>query len=141
MVTFAKGRRWALIFVGIGVAAGVGITYALLKQPEIQQTEVIYDNDNPWWNPSFLQNYQEVLRTGAHYRSMLAVGEEGFFNAGAKGGKQPYQFEWEFSDGVVLNNQNVTRAFESPGNYTALLTVTDANGQKKDSNISVQVVP
>lgn len=139
MVTLAKGTKWALIFVGVGIAAGVGITTAIFQQREIQQTEVIYDNDNPWLNPSFLQSYQETIRTGAHYRSTLAVGEEGFFYAEAKGGKEPYQFEWKFSDGVVLTAQNSTRTFESPGEYSAQLTVSDSEGQKKSSNISVRV--
>lgn len=139
MVTLAKSTKWALIFVGIGIAAGVGITTALFQQHKIQQSEVIYDNDNQWLNPLFLQSYQEEIRTGAHYKSRLAVGEEGFFYAEAKGGKEPYQFEWKFSDGVVLTAKNSTRAFDSPGEYSAQLTVSDADGQKKSSNISVRV--
>lgn len=142
MVTFAKGTKWILILVGIGVAAGVGIiTLAALQQLDIEQNEVIYDNEVPWMNPSFLQSYQDNLRTGAHYKSRLGVGEEGFFYADARGGKEPYKFEWKFSDGVVKTVQNATRTFESPGNYTAQLTVTDAGGQKRNSNISVQVLP
>lgn len=128
-----------MIFAGIGVAAGVGITLAFLQSDEIQQREVVYGDDNPWLDPLFLQNYQESLRTGAHYKSVLDVGEEGFFYAAAKGGKEPYQFEWKFSDGVVLTAQNTTRSFDSPGTYTAVLTVSDADGQKKESHISVNV--
>ncbi len=138
MVTFAKGTKWALILVGIGIAAGVGITTALFQQREIQQTEVIYDNDNPWLNPSFVDSYKN-LRTGAHYRSTLAVGEEGFFYAEAKGGKEPYQFEWKFNDGVVLTAQNSTRVFDSPGEYSAQLTVSDSEGDKTSSKISMRV--
>ena len=138
MVTFAKGTKWALILVGIGIAAGVGITTALFQQREIQQTEVIYDNDNPWLNPSFVDSYKN-LRTGAHYRSTLEVGEEGFFYAEAKGGKEPYQFEWKFSDGMVLTAQNSTRVFDSPGEYSAQLTVSDSEGDKTSSKISMRV--
>ncbi|MEW6603633.1 MAG: PKD domain-containing protein [Thermoproteota archaeon] len=139
MVALAKGTKWAIIFAGIGVAAGVGITVAFLQPQGIQQREVVYGDDNPWLDPLFLQNYRESLRTGAHYKSVLAVGEEGFFYAAAKGGKEPYQFEWRFSDGVVLTAQNATRSFDSPGTYSAVLTVNDADGQKKESNISVKV--
>lgn len=139
MVALAKGTKWAIIFAGIGVAAGVGITLALLQPQGIQQREVVYGDENPWFNPSFLQSYNENLRTGAHYKSMLAVGEDGFFYSDAKGGKEPYKFEWKFSDGVVLTTQNATRSFDSPGTYTAQLTVTDADGQKQDSNITVKV--
>ncbi len=141
MVALPKGIMWALIFAGIGVAVGVGITFAFLQQRDIQQGEVDYDNDNPWLDPLFLKSYQESLRTGAHYKSTLAVGEEGFFNANAKGGEQPYQFEWKFSDGVVLAGQNATRSFESPGRYDVMLIITDAAGQTGGSNISVQVLP
>ena len=134
MVTFAKGTKWALIFVGVGIAAGVGITTALFQQREIQQTEVFYDNDNP----GFVDSYKN-LRTGAHYRSTLEVGEEGFFYAEAKGGKEPYQFEWKFSDGMVLTAQNSTRSFDSPGEYSAQLTVSDSEGDKTSSRISMRV--
>lgn len=72
------------------MAAGVGITFAVLQQSGNQQTRVICDNDNTWLNPSLLQNYQESLGIGAHYRSTLPVSEEEFFNAGAKGNKEPY---------------------------------------------------
>lgn len=139
MVTFSKSTKWAIIFVGIGVAAGVGITTALFQQRAIQQTEVVYDNDNPWFDPSFIQSQQAILRTGAYYKSILAIGEEGFFYAEAKGGEEPYQFEWKFSDGVVLIGQNSTRSFDSPGQYSAQLTVSDSEGRKQSNNISMRV--
>jgi hypothetical protein len=139
LVALTKGTKWALIFAGIGVAAGVGITFALLQPRGIQQGEVIYDNENSWMSPAFLESFKD-LRTGAHYKSSLAVDEEGFFNAAAKGGKEPYLFEWKFSDGVVLTSQNATRSFGSPGKYDIQLTVTDADGDKKISNILVNVI-
>jgi hypothetical protein len=98
------------------------------------------DDENPWLNPLFLKTYQENLRTGAHYRSTLAVGEEGFFNADTKGGKEPYTFEWKFSDGVILTAQNATQSFDSPGRYDVRLTVRDADGQRIGSDFFVNVV-
>jgi hypothetical protein len=97
-------------------------------------------DENPWLNPLFLKTYQENLRTGAHYRSTLAVGEEGFFNADTKGGKEPYIFELKFSDGVILTAQNATRSFDSPGRYDVRLTVRDADGQRIGSDLFVNVV-
>lgn len=141
MVGLAKGTKMAMLFGAIGVAAGVGITLALLQQNEIQQSEVVYNDDNPWFDPLFLQSYQENLRVGSHYKAQLAVGEEGFFNAAAKGGKEPYQFEWKFSDGITLTAQNATRSFGSAGNYSAQLTVTDADGQQEEQSLAFEVVP
>jgi hypothetical protein len=54
LVALAKGMKLALIFVGVGIAAVVGITTALFQQDEIQQTEVTYDN--PLMNSLFLQS-------------------------------------------------------------------------------------
>jgi hypothetical protein len=99
------------------------------------------DDDNPWLNPSFLASYNENIRTGAHYKTRLAVGEEGFFVSSAKGGKEPYTFEWKFSDGVTVNGANVTRSFDSVGVYYFDLIVTDANGkQEKVTGMRIEVL-
>lgn len=138
-----KGTRLALVFIGIGIAAGIGIALAIVNsqtQGQIFQ-RVVEDGDNPFLDPEFLKTYQTNLRTGAHYRSQVAVGEETFFVSDAKGGKTPYSYEWTFSDGVVLTSQNSTRAFETPGNYTFDLKVTDADGKSAGStDMSIRVV-
>lgn len=141
MVTLTKGTTWTFVFVGIGIAVGVVITFALMQQREIQQGEVVYDDDNPWLDPLFLKSYQENLRIGSHYKSQIRVGEEGFFKADAKGGKDPYNFEWKFSDSVVLTDQNATRSFESAGEYTVQLTVSDGEGQQVGQELKFKVIP
>lgn len=136
-----KGTRLAVVLVGIGVAAGVGISFAVVQSTntDIYQ-RVVEDDDNPWLDSLFLKSYEENLRTGVHYKSQLAIGEEGFFNADAKGGKLPYQFEWKFSNGTILTTQNITRSFDTPGRYDIQLIVTDAQGQKKISQIHTNVI-
>ena len=57
MVALPKGTMWALIFAGIGMAVGVGITFAFLQQRDIQQAEVNYSEENSWMDPFFLQSY------------------------------------------------------------------------------------
>lgn len=141
MVALTKGTMWALIFVGIGVAVGVGITFAFLQQRVIQQGEVDYSDENSWMDPLFLQSYKENVRVGSHYKSQIAAGEESFFRAAAKGGEEPYQFEWKFDDGIVLTAQNVTRSFDSVGNHTVQLTVTDAGDQRVGQQLRFEVVP
>ncbi len=131
-----------LAFVGIGIAVGVRITFALLQQSGIRQTDVDYsDDNNSWLDPLFLKNFHECLRTGAHYKSKLAVGEDWFFDSNAKGGMHPHQFECKFGEGVVPTGVNVPRSFESPGVYCIKLTVTDAAGKHEDSDISIEVLP
>lgn len=133
--------KMALIFVGIGIAAGIGITLVIVNnqtQGMVFQKAVDESGDNPLLNPANLKSYEDLLRVGAHYKSTLAVGEEGFFNGGAKGGKEPYTFEWKFSDDVTMTAQNVTRSFDSPGKYYFDLIVTDAAG-KQDKSTAMYV--
>ncbi len=137
-----KGTKMAVVFVGIGVAVGVAIAFAIvLSQPQGQVfTHAVDDSENPLLNPDFLKTYQTSLRTGAYYKSTIGVGQETFFSADAKGGREPYSYEWKFSDGVVLHAQNSTRSFDKPGTYTFDMTVTDANGKTAgatDMNIKV----
>jgi PKD repeat protein len=142
MTAMSKGTKFAIIIGAIGIAAGVGITLAVVdKQTEGLVFEVVEDSDdNPFLNPSFLKTYNDV-RTGAHYKTRLAVGEEGFFISSAKGGKEPYTFEWKFSDGVTLNAANVTRSFDSADRYYFDLTITDAEGkQAKSLNTYIDVL-
>lgn len=136
-----KRAKLAAIFAGIGIAAGIAISLAMLNSQTSGQvfTRVVEDQ-GPWLDPAFLQSYRDTVRTSALSRSTLAVGEEGFFYADAKGGKTPYTFEWKFSDGIVLTGQNATRNFDAPGKYDIRLTVTDAGGQKAGNDISVTVL-
>jgi hypothetical protein len=137
-----KGTKLALVLVGIGVAAGIGISFAFVQGtgPDVYQ-RAVEDDGNPWLDSLFLKSYQDNLRTGVHYKSQLTVGEEGFYNSSAKGGKLPYQYEWKFSDGAVFASQNITHSFDTPGKYDIHLTITDAGGQKKISDIHTNVVP
>jgi hypothetical protein len=132
---------WALIFAGIGMAVGAGITFAFLQQRGIQQGELNYSDENSWLDPLFLQSYNEKVRVGSHYRSQITAGEESFFRADARGGKEPHQFEWKFDDGIVLTTQNVTRSFDSIGKHTVQLTVTDAGDQHVGQQIRFEVIP
>jgi PKD repeat protein len=137
-----KGTRLAAIFGGVGVAVGIAIALAVVSSQTQGQVfaRVVEDGENPFLDPEFLKTYQTSLRTGAHYKSEVEVGQEAFFVSDAKGGKQPYSFEWKFDDGVVLTDQNATRVFESPGQYRFDLTVTDADGKKAGSTeMSVRV--
>ena len=136
------GTKMAAVFGGVGIAIGIIATVVVIssQDPGRVFTRAVEDDENPFMDPEFLKTYQANVRTGAHYKSEVAVGQEAFFVSDAKGGKQPYSFEWKFSDGVVLTNQNSTRTFDAPGVYRFDLTVTDADGQKSGSTqMSVRV--
>ena len=144
MVTLSKASRFALIFVAIGVAVGVGIALALTPRGDEVYQRIAEDvDDNPWLNPEFLKTYQSKMRIGSHYKSIIGQGHEGFFYADAKGGKEPYSYEWAFQDGVVLTQQNSTRTFDSLGDWTVKLTVTDTSQptQKREQLLTFKVVP
>lgn len=49
-------------------------------------------------------------------------------------------YSWVFSDGFLANTIKVNRAFQSPGEYTAALTVTDGSGESRTKIRTVQVV-
>jgi hypothetical protein len=137
-----KGTKLAAVFGGVGIAVGIIVTLVVVggQNQGSVFARVVEDDENPFLDPEFLESYQKNLRTGAHYKAEVAVGQEAFFVSDAKGGKQPYSFEWKFSDGVTLTNQNSTRTFDAPGIYRFDLTVTDADGQKSGSTqMSVRV--
>lgn len=49
-------------------------------------------------------------------------------------------YSWVFSDGFLANTVKVNHAFQSPGVYTAALTVTDGSGESRTKIRTVQVV-
>ena len=142
MVAFTKGTKLAIVVGVIGIVAGIGITLTIVNnQTEGMIFQRVVEDDNPWTSPSFLKSYNENVRTGAYYKTRLAVGEEGFFISSAKGGNEPYTFEWKFSDGVTFSTANTTRSFDLPGRYNFDLIVTDSNGkQGKSTAMYVDVV-
>ncbi|MGI0037067.1 MAG: PKD domain-containing protein [Nitrososphaera sp.] len=130
-----KGTKMAALLVGVGIAVGVVVSFAIISSQNQENVfaRVVEDTENPFLDPEYLKTYQTSLRTGAHYKSEVVVGQEAFFVSDVKGGKQPYTFEWKFGDGVVLTVQNATRTFDAPGTYHFDLTVTDADGKKAGS--------
>jgi len=104
------------------------------------QIGVSEDNGNNNNNNNPLAD--RLFRYKTYYKAMLTVGEEGAYAAVAGGGKPPYTFEWEFSDGITLTGENVTRTFNSPDIQYFSLTVTDVDGkQVKSTELNTRIVP
>ncbi|MFM2285391.1 MAG: hypothetical protein RLZZ543_888, partial [Bacteroidota bacterium] len=66
------------------------------------------------------------------------------FYANASGGSWPYYYNWEFGNGTSLNSDTASYAvgtYPAPGNFTACLTVTDANGCSAQNCQQVIITP
>jgi PKD repeat protein len=66
-----------------------------------------------------------------------------YFNATASDpDRDVLTFSWSFSDGYrVTGKSNVVRTFNSSGNYTATITVTDPGGLSASASVMVNVKP
>jgi len=139
MVAMSRTVKSAIFFSAIGIAAGIGIMLLLVDYQtlgRIFQPLVGGSSDD---NEQGDNNLPFAIRQ--NYNATLAVGEEGAFLGLARGGKDPYTFEWKFSDGLTLTGQNVTRSFDVPGTYHFEVTVTDADGkQVKSKNPTINVL-
>ena len=137
----SKTVKSAIFYSIIGIAIGIGLIL-LLVDTEILvglfQIGVSEDNDNNNNNPLA----DRPFRYKTYYKAILAVGEEGAYAADAGGGKPPYTFEWEFSDGITMTGDNITRTFNSPGIQYFSLTVTDVDDrQVKSAELNTRIVP
>lgn len=138
MVTISTTAKSAIFYSIIGIVAGIGIMLLVFGNQTFQQvflslTGQSSDNNQGDNNPAFAIRERHMAR--------LAVGEEGVFNSSASGGKQPYKFEWKFSDGQTLTGQSITRSFDVPGTHYFDVTATDADGkQVKTTNLSIDIL-
>lgn len=63
------------------------------------------------------------------------------FSTSVSGGLSPYAYSWTFGDGSTSSQKSPTHTYNSPGTYTAKVTVTDdaTNWQTKSDSITVHV--
>jgi hypothetical protein len=129
-----RRAKSAIIFGAVGAAAvGIGIIIALVYNQTVgEMLQRLTGKDDEDSSSDSLNSAPE-LGYLSRYKAILAVGEEGTYNAYSKFGKAPFSFEWKFSDGVTLTGEKVTRSFSSPGKYTFYLTITDGTGEKVTS--------
>jgi PKD repeat protein len=64
---------------------------------------------------------------------------EACLTGSAAGGCQPYRYHWSFSDGGVSDTQRTCRTYQTVGNYTATLTVTDAKDMTCQRTVPIVV--
>jgi PKD domain-containing protein len=132
MTAMTRKAKMAIIFSAIGAAAAIGVTIAIVYNQTVgEMFQRLVGGEEEDASDSL--NSEPTLGFLSRYKAILAVGEEGTYSAVAKFGKPPFSFEWKFSDGLTLTGQEVTRSFDSPGNYLFNLTITDTTGKKVTS--------
>ncbi|MFX0135370.1 MAG: PKD domain-containing protein [Candidatus Hodarchaeota archaeon] len=62
------------------------------------------------------------------------------FTGEATGGTPPYTYSWDFGDGNMSIEQNPNHTYNSYGNYTAVLTVTDNQGEKAANSVAINLI-
>jgi hypothetical protein len=139
MTAMTRRAKMAVIFGAIAVAVGIGVTLVMTNNQTLAgifQLGASQEDEDVNATITFGRDFSFMTK----YATTLVIGEEGTFNGSARNGKEPYQFEWKFSDGATLTGQKITRSFNSPGTYYFDLTVTDADGKEvKGENLSFNV--
>jgi|SRR5690242_17794890 PKD domain-containing protein len=121
---------YILVFAALGIG---GIIVAMMYvNPEL----FLPDNTS-----SASTQQQQPLRIASDSFFKIKVGEESPFVSMAKGGKEPYQYAWDFGDGQASHLQNATHVYTKEGSYRVLLSVTDSSGAKAYASHDVQVYP
>jgi hypothetical protein len=139
MTAMSRTVKSAIFFSTVAIAAGIGIMFFVVYSQSLGS--MFQRPADEEYDSSKLGGSVPTLGYLTHYKAILAVGEEGTFDAHSKFGKAPYTFEWKFSDGLTLTGENITRSFDSPGRYFFNLTITDGNGDKVTSSpLSTNVV-
>jgi hypothetical protein len=69
----------------------------------------------------------EGYSVDAHGPYHGAIGETIPFTGSAENGAPPYTYHWEFGDGESSEEQNPTHSYDAKGNYSVVLSVTDAS--------------
>jgi len=55
------------------------------------------------------------------------------------GGNEPFTFAWDFGDGNTDTTEAPSHSYSAPGTYTAILAVTDADGDRAVDDIDIHV--
>jgi hypothetical protein len=133
MIAMSRTIKSVIFYSAIGIAAVVGIMLFVVNNQTLGTIFLQRASDEEKGSGTYSGGSASTLGYLIHHKAIMAVGEEGTFDANSKFGKPPYTFEWKFSDGLTLTGENITRSFDSPGKYFFTLTVTDGTGDKVTS--------
>ena len=92
-----------------------------------------------YYDDIWLPYWYEPLMCNAGGPYSGETGQAIQFNGSARFGTQPYTWLWDFGDGAIASVQNPTHAYSVVGNYTATLTVTDAESATASDTAPVTI--
>jgi len=61
------------------------------------------------------------------------------FTGSVSGGISPYTYNWNFGDGTTSTLQNSSHTYNQPGDYNAILAVTDSTSRESSDSITINV--
>jgi hypothetical protein len=106
-----------------------GGVYKLL--PQLGKIKINYDEDKDDDEDKFEAD------AGDDYEAV--VNEPIQFYGSAEGGVEPYTWNWTFGDGNTSIEQNPQHTYNTTGNFTAILKVTDKEGNDASDIVKVEI--
>lgn len=103
-------------------------------RPQLGKMKIKYDEDEDEEDED-----EDELKADAGDEYEAEVNETIQFTGSAEGGKEPYNWSWDFGDGNTSTEQNPEHNYTSAGNYTATLTVTDDEGNVATDTATVEI--
>ena len=136
-------------------ANGVSTTYSFTQAGSFTVKLTVTDNDGNKASTSKLITVNNVIAPVIPTASFtvtpnpVSVGANIIFNASASSDDGTItSYEWNFGDGNTANGVTTTYSYTQPGSFTAILSVTDNDGNKASiskvitvNNITEPVVP
>lgn len=74
-------------------------------------------------------------------RNVVDAGVPVTFSAEEQYGSSPLTYRWSMGDGTTSSTSTFTHAYAAKGNYTVILTVSDATGISSSTSYSIIVLP
>lgn len=111
-----------------------GNVYKLL--PQLGRVRITYDEKHEEEDKEIEVEVFEA-DAGGPYTGIVNQTIE--FNGSATGGVENYSWYWEFGDGTNSTEQNPQHIYNTTGNYSAVLTVTDDEGTIAMATAEVEI--
>jgi len=89
------------------------------------------------WQASLLEHSRELTAV-ARPHALIWAGQKAVLDASRSVGKG-LRYEWTFSDGSHSSEPRLERLYETPGSYSEILKITDAEGRIDYDFMTVQV--
>jgi hypothetical protein len=109
----------------------ITITFNLINETELYQDIIVStakaDIAQTFAYTDIYPN-QEFLDVDAGDNKCGRVGKIISFSCSVSGGTPPYNFEWDFGDGNISEEQNTTHIYNKPGVYDVTIYVLDDEG-------------